>query len=150
MLCPLVSRTWPAAGFHISTGIAIRATLARLCTDLIVKASGRTQLARKPFSIAVSSWCTILLHPFPAYRARLAVKTILWTKRFITLDMSTFWTTTRGAVHTKPSLLTRRAACSRSKRKLSWGVDSTSLFSAIANTEVPGPTATTPRFGDRV
>ena len=48
MFCPLVSRTWPAAGFHMSTGEAIRATLARLRTSLIVEASGRTQPARKP------------------------------------------------------------------------------------------------------
>ena len=48
MLCPLVSRAWTAAGFHISTGEAIRTTLARLCTSLIVEASGRTQLAREP------------------------------------------------------------------------------------------------------
>ena len=48
MLCPLVSRTWPAASLHIRTGVAIGATLTRLCTGLIVEASRRTQLARKP------------------------------------------------------------------------------------------------------
>lgn len=47
MLCPLVKRTWPATGLHIRTGVAIRATLTRLCTGLIVETSGRTQLTRK-------------------------------------------------------------------------------------------------------
>lgn len=76
-------------------------------------------------------------------RRRFLLSLLFWTRRVLLLPSSL-------QLFTHPSLWTRWTACSRSKRKLSWWVYPTSLFSAITNTVVPSPAATTPRFGDRV